>query len=202
MSVMRGACVRRARLQATDGAPMPTKHTSSFFSTRAAATAIISAVEYSMDPPLCIWYIGVPIPRKHMLSHPVEKCRAIPRNRVPGGIGRVGAAWHLDNGAYRPVRQDRGVWTWNAQVIDDFFYGDDHTGCRERSLLLDANDPFDEHVPCAIRPLRVNDGEVRSKGRNGGESFAGERAFDKPDTRVDSYKIRALIASEDGARQP
>src|SRR6266702_8589192 len=45
MSVMSGACVSRARLQATDGAPMPTKHTSSFFSTRAAATAIISTVE-------------------------------------------------------------------------------------------------------------------------------------------------------------
>src|SRR2546429_4834119 len=51
MSVMLGACVSRARLQATDGAPMPTKHTSSFFNTRAAATAIISAVEYFMDLP-------------------------------------------------------------------------------------------------------------------------------------------------------
>src|SRR6266566_2441796 len=51
MSVMLGACVSRARLQATDGAPMPTKHTSSFFNTRADATAIISAVEYFMDLP-------------------------------------------------------------------------------------------------------------------------------------------------------
>jgi hypothetical protein len=39
---MPGAWVRRARLQAADGWPMPTKHTSSFFSARAAATVIIS----------------------------------------------------------------------------------------------------------------------------------------------------------------
>ena len=42
MSVMFGACVNRARLQAAEGMPMPTRHTSSFFSARAAATIIIS----------------------------------------------------------------------------------------------------------------------------------------------------------------
>src|SRR4029079_7737848 len=39
---MLGACVRRARLQAADGAPMPTKHTSELLSARAATMVIIS----------------------------------------------------------------------------------------------------------------------------------------------------------------
>ena len=42
MSVISGACVMRARLQAADGAPIPTKQMSSFLSARAAAIVIIS----------------------------------------------------------------------------------------------------------------------------------------------------------------
>src|SRR5690554_6686733 len=43
MRVMSGACVRRATLQAAEGAPMPTKQTSSLESARAAAMVIISS---------------------------------------------------------------------------------------------------------------------------------------------------------------
>src|SRR6187397_2360711 len=43
-----GACVRRARLQAALGSPMPTKHTCPSRSNRAAATVIISSREYSV----------------------------------------------------------------------------------------------------------------------------------------------------------
>ena len=39
---MPGACVRRARLQAAEGAPMPTKHTSLLFKAREATIVIIS----------------------------------------------------------------------------------------------------------------------------------------------------------------
>src|SRR4051812_45939428 len=42
MRVIPGACVSRARLQAADGAPIPTKQMSSFLSARAAAIVIIS----------------------------------------------------------------------------------------------------------------------------------------------------------------
>ena len=42
MSVMSGACVSRARLQAADGMPMPTKQMSLLLSARAAAMVIIS----------------------------------------------------------------------------------------------------------------------------------------------------------------
>jgi hypothetical protein len=39
---MRGACVSRARLQAADGMPMPTKQMSELRNARAAAIVIIS----------------------------------------------------------------------------------------------------------------------------------------------------------------
>jgi hypothetical protein len=41
--VIRGACVNRARLHAADGNPIPTKHTSSLPTQRAAATVISSS---------------------------------------------------------------------------------------------------------------------------------------------------------------
>src|SRR5713226_8796750 len=173
MSVMSGACVSRARLQATDGAPMPTKHTSSFFSARAAAMAIISAVEYSMAPlRLLVWRTGTPVTYiggKNTLPHPAEKRLALPRDPVPGGvegvvapviavgIGWVRAARRLDDSIDRPMRQHRGVRTRNAQVIDDLLHGHNHVGRRERGLLLHPDNPFDEHIPRAVRSLRVND---------------------------------------------
>src|SRR6266568_7704118 len=168
MSVMPGACVSRARLQATDGAPMPTKHTSSFFSARAAATAIISAVEYSMDHPLFTWRTAAQrMVGEHMFAHPAEKRLAVPRDGVPGGvkgvvapviavgIGWVRAARYFGDSAHRPMRQDRGVRTRNAQVVDNLLNGHDHIGRRERGLLLHSDDPLDQHVPRAVCPLRV-----------------------------------------------
>src|SRR6266566_3142208 len=116
MSVMSGACVSRARLQATDGAPMPTKHTSSFFNTRAAATAIISAVEYSIG----------------LLQTP----------RLANCSARC-----LDDSVDCPIWQDCSIRAWNAQVIYNLLHGHEHTGRRERSLLLNPDDPLDQHVP-------------------------------------------------------
>ena len=51
---MRGACVNRARLHAADGSPMPTKHTSSFPTHRAAATVISSSGVYDMSQATCL----------------------------------------------------------------------------------------------------------------------------------------------------
>src|SRR5262249_20978904 len=88
MSVMSGAWVSRARLHATEGAPMPTKHTSSFFSTRAAAMAIIAAVEYSMVlfQVLLLASLATRLGVKDLLLHPVKKCLAVPSNPIPGNI--------------------------------------------------------------------------------------------------------------------
>src|SRR5438552_913914 len=122
MRVISGACVSRARLQATDGAPIPTKHTSSFFSVRAAATAIISAVEYCIGLlHFLLWLlIGLVscLTGKDMFLHPGEKCLPVSCNRVPGGIegvvasviaigiGWVCAARCLDDSTDRPIREN------------------------------------------------------------------------------------------------
>src|SRR6516165_5899133 len=47
MRTRSGAWVRRARLQAALGSPMPTKHTAPLRSCRAAVTVIISSLLYS-----------------------------------------------------------------------------------------------------------------------------------------------------------
>ena len=72
---------------------------------------------------------------------------------------------------------------------------------RERGLFLHPDNPFDEHIPRAVRSLRVNDREIRSDGGNGGKPFTGEGTFDKPDTRVDPHQVRTLIPPEDCAGQ-
>src|SRR6185503_10045322 len=46
MRTTSGACVRRARLAAADGMPMPTKHTVPFFRRRAASIVMISVGVY------------------------------------------------------------------------------------------------------------------------------------------------------------
>src|SRR2546426_1933018 len=113
---------------------MPTKHTSSFFSTRAAATAIISAVEYSMDLLHLLLYLLVALATllggKNMLLHPAEKRLAVSCDRVPGniesvvapviavGVGWERAARSLDDSIDRPMRQDHRVRARNAQVVD------------------------------------------------------------------------------------
>src|SRR5947199_5098189 len=93
MRVISGACVSRARLQATEGAPIPTKQTSSFFRVRAAATAIISAVELCIGLlHLLLWLLvafAARLAGKDMFLHPGEKSLAVSCNRVPGGIEGV-----------------------------------------------------------------------------------------------------------------
>src|SRR6516165_5533049 len=118
---MPGAWVRCARLHAADGAPMPTKHTSSFFSARAAATVIISAALWtSVMADLALPALaGMDAERfrafgQDILLHPGEEALPLARDRVPGdvigvvahvvalGIGRMGAAGDDRDGADDP----------------------------------------------------------------------------------------------------
>src|SRR5579884_704743 len=166
---MSGAWVRRARLQATEGAPMPTKQTSSFFSTRAAATAIISPVVYSIAASSSV------TGRKHVLFYPLKERFALARNAIPGRIKGVVApvvamrirwmcpARRFNDCRNRPLWKHSRVWTGNAQVIDDFLYGDNHLFGGESSFLLNADEPFNQHISGAICSLRVNDGQVRAQ---------------------------------------
>src|SRR5258706_5846618 len=118
------------------------------------------------------------------------------------GIRGASAARCFRYSAYRPMRQDCGVRTRHAQVIDNLLHRHDHARCRERSLLLYPGDALDEDVACAVRPLRVDDRKVRSNGRNGSEPLTGKRALDKTATRVDPDELRALVSPKDSAGQP
>src|SRR5579885_1174668 len=90
-----GACVRRARLAAALGRPIPTKHTTRSCSIRAAATVIISSAVYS-----CL-AIGLParpgaarrrdtapklrkiFGREHVALDPSRESIALARDLVP-----------------------------------------------------------------------------------------------------------------------
>src|SRR5690349_2606049 len=69
-----GAWVRRARLAAVLGRPMPTKQTAPSRSARAAATVIISS---AVQP------LSSGISPHHVLRHPPDEGVAIPADRVP-----------------------------------------------------------------------------------------------------------------------
>src|SRR6185295_16601118 len=117
---MSGACVRRARLQAADGMPMPTKQMSLLRSAREAAITIIS---------LAVWVMslfrrnaqarGMHGERlrpfvQHVGLHPGQEAVAVAGDLVPGEIegivarvvavrvGRMRAARHTGDGADRP----------------------------------------------------------------------------------------------------
>src|SRR5947209_3633586 len=160
MRVVSGAWVSRARLQATDGAPIPTKHTSSFFSVRAAATAIISAVEYCIGLLYSLLWLLVRLAcrlaGKDMFLHPGEKCLAVSCNCVPGsiegvvaaviamGIGWVCTSRCLDDSTDGPIRENDSIRAWNAQVVYDLFHGHEHSCCCKCSFLLNPDNPLKE----------------------------------------------------------
>src|SRR5579884_833978 len=173
---MPGAWVSRARLHAADGAPIPTKQTSSLFRSRAAWIVIISLALYS----------GI----EHVLLHPCLKPVAVARDRVPGRVEGVvalvvamrvrgaRAARRLDDAAHGPMREDDRVRAAEPQVVDDFLDRHDRAPGGEHRLLLHADDPLEEHVALPIGSLRVDDRDVGPNRRDRREPLAGERAFD------------------------
>ena len=60
--------------------------------------------------------------------------------------------------------------------------------------------PCDEHVAGAIGLLRVHDRDVGPERGHAGERFAGERAGDELDVRVDRREIRSPIAPKERGR--
>src|SRR4029079_10229778 len=90
MSVMPGACVRRARLHAADGSPIPTKHTSSFPKHRAAATVINSSGVYFIS---CdsrgVRGEGFRTAAYDMFVDPCAERLAVAGDGIPGKIERI-----------------------------------------------------------------------------------------------------------------
>jgi hypothetical protein len=85
------------------------------------------------------------------------------------------------------------------EAIDDLLDRDDGGARRgKHRFLLHAGDPPQQHVPFAVRLLRVDDRHVRTDGRHGSEALAGERAVEEFHLRV----VRRQIAAEVSAQHP
>src|SRR5690606_20663323 len=134
---MSGAWVSRATLQAADGAPMPTKQTSSLPSARAAAMVIISSgVKSAMTQPLHAAGEDFGAHVHDIGLHPGLKTLAIRGDLVPLEIApvvalvvavcvaRMRSSGHHRDRRYRPVRQDAGVGVDARKILDHLFDGD------------------------------------------------------------------------------
>src|SRR5579862_1061111 len=92
---MSGACVRRARLHAADGAPIPTKQTSLLLSDRAATIVIISlAVNVPLMPSSArsappIGEESLRTLAQDVLAYPFLESCAVARDIVPGNVKTV-----------------------------------------------------------------------------------------------------------------
>src|SRR3954470_22227057 len=135
MSTTSGAWVRRARLAAAEGMPMPTKHTVPFFRRRAASIVMISVGAYCRFVPSGIG--DFPLARRddarrfhefhmvlraqHVLLHPGGEALAVLRDAVPRlaegvvapvvavGVARMRAVGHHAYGREHPVGQQARV---------------------------------------------------------------------------------------------
>src|SRR5688500_5952626 len=103
MRTTSGAWVRRARLAAADGMPIPTKQTVPFFSRRAASIVMISVGVYAIASGMGRLQLGDADFRGHeesgmvlrsedMPAHPREKRIPVARNGIPLLAERVIAA--------------------------------------------------------------------------------------------------------------
>src|SRR5215469_9932435 len=153
---MPGVWVRRARLHAADGAPMPTKQISLLLSARDAATVIISAG-------VADWLIGSSSSRllavgfeirralvQHVFLDPGREALPAPRDRVPGSvksvgtlviavsIGWIGATGNGRDRRNRPGRQNGCIRTARAEILDHLLDRNDGPLCGEHGFLLDA----------------------------------------------------------------
>src|SRR5882724_9565517 len=185
MSVIRGACISRARLQATDGVPIPTKQISSSASARAAATAIISVVEYSIIAFSASRH-GWTMAGQNVFLHPLQETLPTARDRVPGivegvvapiitmRVGWASTTGRRGNGADGPVWQNGRVGARRAKIIDYLFDRNQRPFRRQHHLLLHTRDAFDKHVAGLVGTLRMNNSQVGSDCRHSGQLLTAE----------------------------
>src|SRR5579883_210467 len=166
MRVMSGAWVSRARLQAADGAPMPTKQISSFFSARAAAMVIISVGVASA----MVLSLGAGIDPKvlgplfeHIGLDPGQETLPVAGDGIPGliesivplviamGVRRIGAARHQRYSRDGPCRQDAGIGAARPEILHQLL--DRHNGAfrGEHRFFLHAENALQEHIALTIR---------------------------------------------------
>ena len=147
--------------------------------------------------------------------HPGEKRIAVARDRVPGlveGIVALVVAVRIGRIARRPARTRSRRSSRPA--------GSRRSGCAARNRRRSPRPSRSSASPPArlpsARPTMPSSstlparsalsawmiGDVRPDRRHRGELFAGERAGDAPDVRVDLGQVGADVAAEDRERQP
>src|SRR5882672_9197740 len=156
MSTRLGACVRRARLQARFGRPIPTNTTSPSASSRAATVAIISSgvkseavvhsgavllgrLEPLLEPRLLLHVLRATLHAVHELVEVVRELGTIARDRLPPDIEivvavvvalrvrRMRAPWLDHHGAHDGRRNQRPIGIrWVKRFFTQLFHNDDN----------------------------------------------------------------------------
>src|SRR5215471_853065 len=213
---MSGAWLRRARLAAALGRPMPTKQTAPLWSLRAAAMVIISSAVYSssigrgrLQTLAKLREIFGP---ENVPLDPGLKAPSLAGNRVPllveGVVARIialrvrgeRAAIHQTHSRDGPGGKHERVRR-RIQLVHDFFHGYDGAAGGQCGFFLHAYHSPHQHVATLVGSLSVNDGHVRTDGRNGGETLACERAFEEFDTRIIFRQIGSEISAQHSERK-
>ncbi|MCY1432144.1 hypothetical protein D9M71_481340 [compost metagenome] len=110
------------------------------------------------------------------------------------------AARYVANRAQGPGRQHAGVHRC-IEVVDDLFNGDNATLGGQCGFFLHPENAPEQHVAFAIGFLCMDHGDVRAHRRHGGEHFAGERAGNGLDQRVDLRQVGTGVGSQHRERQ-
>src|SRR5690606_37512944 len=160
---MSGAWVSRARLAASLGRPMPTKQVMSLFRARAAVMLIISEEVNSRLISRCSFFGGF---LENVFLQPGLEGLAVTGDAVPlliegvvpvvvtKGVRRPRTPRRHCNGGNGPRRNHAGVHA-GAQVVDDFFHGNNAALGGQHRFFLDADDAFHQYVALAVGTLGV-----------------------------------------------
>ncbi len=146
---------------------------------------------------------------QHVLLHPLEEDRLVAGDLVPADVegvvalvvalrvGGVGAARHHGDGRDGPGGEDHRIGVARAEFVDDLLDGHHRALGGEHRLLLNADNALEHDVALAVGLQRVDDGDVRAHGRDGGQHLARIGAGDRADVRIDLRQVDALVAAED-----
>ena len=107
-------------------------------------------------------------------------------------------AERLDHhGVHDQPGQDRAVRVGaNDRLVDELLDHDDHPRRGERRLLLAAEQAPHLRVAVGVGALGVDDRDVRLEGRDRVDRSVAVGRLDRPDERVGSRQIGALVGAE------
>src|SRR6266550_5734162 len=190
MSTRFGAWVRRARLEARFGRPMPTNTTSPSASSRAATDAIISSGVYSVaviDSRAALLPCLEPLQQSRLLLHVLgpglhaidelveimRQLALVPRDRFPAHVEVVvpivialRVRWmrapRLDDyGTHDRRRNERAIGIRaNHSLVHQLLDDDDHALRGKRGLFLHSQEAPDLRVALRVGALRVHDRHI------------------------------------------